>query len=120
MKRLGITRENRHKNSLKVRAANDKCLEVWGFMPVTLEVNGMMSQEIMYFAAGVRHLLIRRGALQRFGCLSSVFPEPVVRSGGPKPWLGFLGHSGESLYSVCTAPKQKWAFRKNLVEFYHL
>ena len=76
MKRLGVCKENLHKNSVRVKSASGRSLEVWGFLPVLLEVGDKATMEILYFAEGVTHMLVSRGALQNLGIIGRSFPEP--------------------------------------------
>ena len=119
MERLGVTKENLHRNQMKIRAANSEPLEVWGFLPVTLEVKGRKTNEVMYFARGVKHLLVSRGALQRLGCLSRQFPDPIhdlpttgelvlngVCSAESKCVFGLDPPQGSAHHSTCAGVKE--------------
>ena len=109
MQRLGITKENLHQNSLKVRAANSGRLNVWGFIPVELQVGSRTTKEVLYFAEGVKHMLVSRRALQELGCISDSFPypEPMVEEGDPKSRLATSTYTGKLVREcICAAESE--------------
>ena len=87
MKKMGLQKNNLHKDDTHCSTADGSPLKMLGFIPVKLKVkdnNGEVHEtnEILYFAEGVNATLVSLRALKNLGCVPAHWPLPACHANG--------------------------------------